>query len=803
MTNSIYKLGAILLLCLFSFSTQAQQDCLEILWENNFGGSDQDWARDIRQTDDGGFIVVGYSRSTDIDINNNLGNWDFWVLKLNADGTVQWKKNYGGSNTDQATAVWATTDGGFVIVGSSESSDGDLSGNNGGEDVWVIKINAAGVLQWQKNYGGSDSDRAESVEQTSDGGYIISGYSESLNGNVSGNYGNFDYWVLKLNAAGDLLWNKNYGGSGADYCYAVTQTTDGGYVLAGSSFSNNNDVTGNNGLYDYWIVRTDGAGNILWQKSYGGEGEERAWDIAPAEDGGFIIGGYTFSVGGDISNNNGGTDYWIIKVDANGEFEWGNTFGGNDTETAFGLQQAFDGGYILAGYATSNANGDVSNNYGSEDYWLVKLNNSGNIEWEKSFGGTGRDRAYALRQSADGGYIMVGYSESEDIDVSDNYGQRDYWVVKLVPIENTLELGNDTTLCINETLLLNATQPNATYLWSTGSTDATLLLDDAGTYSVEVFREGCVFKDTITMLYPLTENVDLGADVVLCLGDSLVLAPDFPGATFIWSDGSEGASFTVLEAGIYSVEALLGNCSFEDEINVSYFGPQLDLGDDLTVCGEGAFPLMADLPGASFLWSDGSTSNNIAITNSGTYWVEATLDGCMVRDSIDIIYQEIEPVELGNNTIICEGQQCLLNVARERGIYRWQDGSMDSTFLVTQPGKYSVTVHVDFCTFRDTIVFTDCNTCMHIPNAFTANFDGLNDEFKPFSACDLLAYELRIYNRYGGKIFQSSDVDTGWDGRLDGRQMPVGVYVYQLSYAYDNKGTVLTFEQRGVVTLVR
>jgi hypothetical protein len=148
------------------------------------------------------------------------------------------------------------------------------------------------------------------------------------------------------------------------------------------------------------------------------------------------------------------------------------------------------------------------------------------------------------------------------------------------------------------------------------------------------------------MLFPLSENVDLGEDVVLCIGDSLVLAPDFPGATFSWTDGSVGPTFTVTEAGAYNVVATLGACSFEDEIMIEYFGPQLNLGDDITVCGEGAFPLTANLPGATFQWSNGSSSDNIAVDSSGIYWVEATLNDCQVSDTIAIIYKEIEPINL-------------------------------------------------------------------------------------------------------------------------------------------------------------
>ncbi len=800
--RAIPILAAILLIAIPS---TAQTDCLEIEWEHNYGGSLRDWARSIRQTVDGGYIVAGYSESVDGDVTTNNGDWDFWVLKLDELGELEWENSYGGSSSDQASEIWQTTDGGYIVVGASTSTDGDVSGNNGGEDVWVVKLNATGGILWEQNYGGVDNDRAETVQQTTDGGYIVAGYSESQSGDVADNYGNFDYWMLKLDATGNLVWEKNYGGSGADFAYSVTEALDGGFVVAGSSISTDTDVSNNNGLYDYWIIKTDVNGTLEWEANFGGEAEERAYHVAPASDGGYIIGGYTFSVGIDVGDNNGGTDYWILKIDANGNFQWENTFGGAATETAFGLQEAFDGGYILAGYALSS-DGDVSANYGNEDYWLVKLSVDGFLQWEKNFGGTDRDRAYALRQSSDGGYIMVGYSESDDLDVGGNNGNRDYWVVKLIPIENTLELGNDTLLCIGASHILDATQPNAEYEWQDGSTDAELEVTSPGEYSVQVFREGCIFKDTIEIFYA-TEDLNIGNDTLVCAGEIVTLDATLaavPNVDYVWQDGTMGALYEVSQAGTYIVEAIVSGCSFTDEIEVEYTAPQFSLGQDETICGEGVYVIDPGVPNADFLWSDGSTGNELVINESGTYWAEVTIGECLLQDTVEILFKEIEDIDLGENTVLCEGEVCLLDATRDRATYRWQDNSTDSTFLVTGPGEYWVEVRADFCLLRDTIKVTSCESCMHIPNAFTPNFDGVNDFFRPLSACDLIEYKLQIFNRYGTLVFESDEIDRAWNGQVkDGIIAQNAVYIYLINYAYNKKGSIIHQKETGQLILLK
>jgi|GEM_PF-889737 len=401
-----------------------------IEWEQNYGGSGDDYARSIQQTLDGGYIVAGESESNDGDVSGNNGNRDYWILKLDGNGNIQWEQNYGGSGFDEPRSIQQTLDGGYIVAGYSSSNDGDVNGNNGNFDYWILKLDATGNVQWEQNYGGSGWDYVNSIQQTLDGGYIVAGNSFSNDGDVSGNNGSFDYWILKLDETGNVQWEQSYGGSDSEYAESIRQTLDGGYIVAGFSLSNNGDVSGNNGIYDYWILKLDGTGNVQWEQNYGGSGDDRAFSIQQTLDGGYIVAGYSLSNDGDVSGNNGNNDYWILKLDGTGNVQWKQNYGGSGTDLAQSIQQTLDGGYIVAGASTSN-NGDVSGNNGIWDSWILKLDGTGNVQWEQSYGGSDSEYAQSIQQTLDGGYIVAGYSESNDGDVSGNNGGYDFWIVKL------------------------------------------------------------------------------------------------------------------------------------------------------------------------------------------------------------------------------------------------------------------------------------------------------------------------------------------------------------------------------------
>ncbi|MCD6366423.1 MAG: T9SS type A sorting domain-containing protein [Bacteroidales bacterium] len=401
-----------------------------ILWSKCYGGSYDEHAKSIQQTTDGGFVVAGISASTNGDVSGNHGNYDYWVLRLDAAGDTLWTKCYGGTDDDRAWAIQQTTDGGFVVAGYSQSTDGDVSGNHGSSDFWILRLDAAGDTLWTKCYGGSSWDEALAIQQTTDSGFIVACSSTSTDGDVSGNHGGKDYWVLRLDATGDTLWTKCYGGSDDDYVESIQQTTDSGFVVAGYSQSTDGDVSGNHGYEDSWILRLDAAGNILWTKCYGGSGWDEANAIQQTTDSGFVMAGWSGSTDGDVSGNHGGSDSWILRLDATGDTLWTKCYGGSGTDWVDAIRQTTDSGFVVAGGSTST-NGDVSGNYGSYDYWILRLDAAGDTLWTKCYGGSGGDEAYAIQQTIDGGFVVAGYSNSTDGNVSGNHGYNDSWILRL------------------------------------------------------------------------------------------------------------------------------------------------------------------------------------------------------------------------------------------------------------------------------------------------------------------------------------------------------------------------------------
>jgi uncharacterized repeat protein (TIGR01451 family) len=403
---------------------------VEIQWQKCLGGSSNDFGYSIQQTFDGGYVVAGSSNSTNGVASGNHGVEDFWVVKLDAGGNLQWQKCLGGTGTDFANSIQQTSDGGYVVAGCTQSIDGDVSGNHGGYDSWVVKLDAGGNLQWHKCLGGTGTDYAYSIQQTSDGGYVVAGYTFSTDGDVSGNHGVGDFWVVKLDAGGNLQWQKCLGGTGADNAISIQETSDGGYVVAGNTHSIDGDVSGNHGGYDSWVVKLDAGGNLQWQKCLGGTGNDWTHSIQETSDGGYVVAGSTYSTDGDVSGNHGGGDFWVVKLDAGGNLQWQKCLGGTNYDFANSIQQTSDEGYVVAGFSES-ANGDVSGNHGGYDSWVVKLDAGGNLQWQKCLGGSNEDWARSIQQTSDGGYVVAGWAESTDGDVSGNHGDSDFWVVKL------------------------------------------------------------------------------------------------------------------------------------------------------------------------------------------------------------------------------------------------------------------------------------------------------------------------------------------------------------------------------------
>lgn len=423
-----------LVFLLQTFFSNAQAPALQ--WQKSYGGSENDFAFSMQQLSDGGYIVVGQTASFNGDVTGNHGDEDMWVIRLNKSGKLKWQKTLGGTADESAFAVQQTTDGGFIVAGQSSSNNGNVTNNHGNLDFWVVKLDGNGNIQWQKSLGGSNADFATSIEQTFDGGYIVAGGSSSNNGDVSGHHGNVsflsDYWVVKLDANGNIEWNHSFGGTAGEIAYSVKQTSDGGYLIGGNSESNDGDVTGmHDEVYgDFWVIKLSKSGNLQWEKSLGGTDYDQANSIIQTSDGGYVALGFSRSNNGDITNAHGNYDVWMTKINANGDLLWQHAYGGTQEDFGYSVEQTPDGGYIINGGTASN-NGDVTGLHGNEDFWVIKTDASGSLQWQSALGGSAYDEGKTIDQTSEGGYIAAGYSESNNGNVSGNHGQRDFWVVKL------------------------------------------------------------------------------------------------------------------------------------------------------------------------------------------------------------------------------------------------------------------------------------------------------------------------------------------------------------------------------------
>lgn len=403
----------------------------DVVWQKIMGGTLSDQANDIQQTSDGGYIIAASSESQDGDVGSTNGDYDFWVIKLNAAGELEWKNNFGGSDWDLSNAIRQTSDGGYVVIGYTYSDDFDVTGMNGFRDSWVVKINSTGVLQWQKALGGSGADSAEDVIENTDG-YLVLGFDGGSNdGDLQGTGCKNDFWIIQLSFSGEIMWQKCYGGTDIEKAKKIIPAGIN-YLIVGSASSSDGDVTVNYGYDDMWVIQIDPLGNLIWQKSLGGSDTDIATDayfasVGPTEQ--IVIIGTTYSSDGDISSNHGGLDYWMVTLDPSLNIINEKTFGGSLDEEAYSVLPTKDGHFIISG-STQSSDGDVTDFIGGADAWLVQVDYSTNLIWSKCVGGSKGDVTYASIASAnDDGFLFAGWTTSNEF--SGYQGNGDMWIVKL------------------------------------------------------------------------------------------------------------------------------------------------------------------------------------------------------------------------------------------------------------------------------------------------------------------------------------------------------------------------------------
>jgi uncharacterized delta-60 repeat protein len=356
-------------------------------WLRSYGGTGYDIANFVQATSDGGCIVAGDTGSF------GAGGEDVWVLRLDQEGNIQWQRSYGGTDDEVANSIQETSDGGYIVAGDTWSFGA------GDDDFWVLKLDQYGNIQWQRSYGGSDDDIAFSIQETSGGGYIVAGITGSFGA------GGGDIWVLRLDQYGNIQWQKCYGGSDDEYALSIQESSDGGYLVAGYTESFGA------GAWDAWVLKLDQNGNVQWQRVYGGSSLEVAFSMQATSDGGCVMAGATGSFGA------GGGDVWVLRLDQNGNIQWQKCYGGTDFDAASCIQVTSDGGYIVAGGTESFGAGDG-------DAWVLRLDQYGNVQWQRVYGGSYVDRPFSIQVTSDGGYIVAGRTESFGVG-------GDFWVLRL------------------------------------------------------------------------------------------------------------------------------------------------------------------------------------------------------------------------------------------------------------------------------------------------------------------------------------------------------------------------------------
>ncbi|WP_431486226.1 T9SS type A sorting domain-containing protein [Lewinella sp.] len=716
------------------FTLHAQPN---IEWEIALGGSAEEIAYDVELCPDGGYIVVGSSRSEDGDISDNF-NWrDFWVVKLTASGELDWESTYGGSQHETARDVLPTMDGGYVVMGDTGSEDGQVSELEGFSDYWVLKLSSSGSIEWEKTLGGSGSEFGYAIEQTADGGYYVAGGSQSSNGDVSGNYGGIDYWVVRLSPTGDIVWENHFGGSRDDLAFSLDKTTDGGCIVAGRTRSNDGDVsgfhTGASFSFDSWVVKLSDQGVLEWERALGGTDFDEGYAVRQTSDGGYVVAGLARSSDGDVEGNPLGTDLWVVKLNADGTINWENNYGGYSYDIAGAIRETTDGGYIITGCIGPA---------GDKRFLTMKLYPDGELDWQKEYGGTEDDRSFSVKQTPDDGYIIAGRTASDNGDVTGQHGDYDFWVVKLGPCGVNAEVEME-----DQSLQSLEVAASSTYQWIDcsdgsfieGEQSAIYSPELGGDYAVIVQNGACVDTSECISICPVNDWVDR-------FGDLLIADEDSPTATFQWincNDQSpiEGATESIYEPttdGSYAVVVTDGNCSVTSLCRLMC----VEGIDETVIINEaGSLQSVADTMNTTFQWYTctngswitGATDPTFTPPMSGEYGVIIRRGDCSATSPC-FTYCAVDT----SLVVTATNLESLANP--EFSTFQWIDcstgaaitGETSPAFSPLESGEYAVIISQGECTAT-----SNCTTfcavnidVLVLENTLQAQADSVNSTFQ-------------------------------------------------------------------------
>ncbi|MHA3790004.1 Ig-like domain-containing protein [Flavobacterium hauense] len=846
-----------LLILLTAGYTNAQTIVPEIEWEKSLGSESNDGAAGVTVTADGGYIVFGNVFDLSGNVTAHYGTSDYWIAKLDAAGVLEWEKTYGGTSFEGAAAsglkvdtskIRQTPDGGYILGANSSSNDIDVSDNFGESDVWLVKIDNIGNIEWERNYGNEQEDAFFDIRVTSDGGYIMTSGTSDMDTFVFGTK------ITKLDVLGNVEWSNAYQGTGQftfSHLLNIIQTSDGGYIATGwTNAESSATIPGHEilpGFFDpngrLWVLKINATGVFEWAKTYGGSNLEEGYSIVETADGNFVVGGMTYSGDGDAVGHpdpDNAPSQWVLKLDNTGDIIWQKTYGNRGSVNDVKIMP--DGNYVVGGSYIINiksTNGEVINGRGGTDEFLMKLNQqTGDIIWTKTMGGSLNDNLWGFALAPDGGFITIGSSWSVDGDISANIGGFDYWVVKLGPdcVVPVLTAQTAYTVCSDTEFTLTAASDGNTINWYSSKT-ATDILFTGPDFVIPALTEGVSYwvgaisptgcnSQRTEVVITVNTRPDLTVEnnaVSICETTEVTLtASSSAGNSILWYDSAEatdsiasGENFTtpILTATTsYWVQSnnLLTNCvSDRIEITVTVTPlPVVTTNTTISICEGTQAVLKADTQqGTLIAWYDsedaiesiasGSEFTTPVLTEETSYWVQVSNPQTNCVSNRAEITIKVNPVSLAVVEFSYVDPVCILAdnpVPVVADNFTW-GGTFSSTSGVTinaetgeinvkasQPGLYVVryTVEEDldsclaFAQFETEVIIDICQ----IQRGISPNGDNMNDWF---DLTGLDVHHLIIYNRYGKDVYSRSGYVKEWGGQdKDGKELPDGTYFYAI-----------------------
>ncbi len=743
-----------------SVLTQAQKTSPKIISQKTIGGSLNETLNCTYATTDGSYILGGQTTSANGDISGSRkGFSDALIVKTDGTGIIEFQVGLGGSKDETVTSIKETPDQGFIILGTTASTDGDFSTNHGGNDIFVIKLSKTGSVQWNRCFGGTLDEESGEIVVGSEGGYLLTGSAKSFNGNLTGESPiDADGWIVKITNTGAISWQILPRGLFTDMCKAAKQLPNKNYVVVG----NIGIASGANQREDIFMTLIDPMGNIIGQMSIGGTRQDLASSLETTPDGGFVIIGKSNSNNGTISKNQGDFDVWLLKMDKNLNLQWQKTFGGSGidggtgTETYGGIQATDDGGYVFTS-STNSKNGDIESPTTAwtgpqARVWIVKLNCKQEIQWQKVLGGNAGDFGVFVKQIDNKGYFVSANANSNDGDVLGSKGNRDFWLIDLSPdlkFKTNLAVSGPLEFCEGNIVKLNADiGPLYNYQWQKNGTDLPteknpkITITKSGEYKVIITPKDCPKPQadtTVKVVVNQKPTLGLPKDTTFCKNPMRLNAKNIGGAVYQWSSGESTSNISPVSSGTYKLNVKVGGCEADSSVNVKVSSsPVLMLPNNIEACFNVSTPYILSVdydPTYTYKWQPNQEiTNSVTVSKKGIYQIKiSNSEGCFTEKKIEMIQK--------------------------------------------------------------------CRSRILAPNIFTPNGDSNNDVFW-IIAEDISNYQLKIYNRWGEIVFMSQTDSEVWDGIYRSEKAPEGTYTWQLSYNNAQQPLeVLTHS--GTVLLVR